>query len=108
MMWAVIAYTLKEAREGLKCLDFPGFCHNRSYNICLEASTVIYITRVSQENLFFIISNSSPDSIYFAVPVIRKPVHCTDQLSNFSLIQDFTKVVDFIEETDGLRQELIK
>jgi hypothetical protein len=29
-------------------------------------------------------------------------VHDSDQLSNFSMIQDFTKVVDFIEEMEGL------
>jgi len=31
-----------------------------------------------------------------------KFVHLTDQLSNFRIISDYLKVVDFIEETDGL------
>jgi hypothetical protein len=29
-------------------------------------------------------------------------VHLTDQLSNFRIIPDYLKVVDFIEETKGL------
>jgi len=34
---------------------------------------------------------------YFAICL----VHLTDQLSNFRIIPDYLKVVDFIEEIDG-------
>ena len=35
-------------------------------------------------------------------------VHLTDQLSNFKIITDYLKVVDFIEEMGDLYQEWIK
>ena len=35
-------------------------------------------------------------------------VHYSDQLSNFRIIPDYLKVVDFIEETVGLLEHLKK
>jgi hypothetical protein len=43
-------------------------------------------------------------TLHFAFVV----VHLTDQLSNFRIIPDYIKVVDFIEKMEGLYQKQVK